>query len=147
MQFRCYRCGYVLGGGMPPLEALSIEQAAGQIDLSQYVQLQDTVYDGLTPANLCDFCLRAVADFREHYELQGEDETFDGAQVRRDSYHRAEFDNRSLTCRTCQWTYTVDDGPFQSVLYNRWQQIHMLVMAGCIVDQLVQLVITGYEVR
>ena len=150
MQFRCYRCGYVLGGGMPPLEALSIEQAAvvGEINLAQYAELEGTVYDGLSPANLCDFCLRAVADFREHYELQREGETFAEAQVRRDAYqsHRAEFKNRSLTCKTCQWTYTVQDGPLRCVLYNRWQQVHMLVMAGCNVVELVQLVTSGMEI-
>ena len=76
-------------------------------------------------------------------EDQGE--TWAEAQAWRLAHHVAEFEKKSLVCKTCEWTYTVQDGPSRQVLYNRWMQIHKLVMAGCNVVELTELVMSGME--
>lgn len=67
MNFRCYSCGTVFHEGLPPMEALSDQQAslvgAPRVEVTDFAaMLLGTVFEGMTPANFCDVCLLALVD-------------------------------------------------------------------------------------
>lgn len=63
MQFRCYSCGLVFRDGIPPLEALSIDQLGTGSSEIHHDLLYGTPYEGLSTFNFCMFCLTAIQDF------------------------------------------------------------------------------------
>jgi hypothetical protein len=134
MQFSCVRCGFKFHNGLPPLEALSRDQSMFVGDdvnpVDQYVFLQGTIYDGLSPANLCDFCLRCVADYQQLYAA-------DVVQPHRCRFVMVDHHTHRLECDDCDWTSddfyrenNVDPYEWdQHVLFNRLMQIHQIFMS------------------
>lgn len=68
MQFRCYMCGLVMHDGIPPLEALSAQQAAevgapvpeGE---RRFHTLEGTPYEGMSVYSFCSFCLTYITEY------------------------------------------------------------------------------------
>lgn len=67
MKFVCYTCGFVFHHGIPPVEALSTEQApaAGPIHEhnNRFTILEGTRFEGMSTYNFCSFCLVVITDF------------------------------------------------------------------------------------
>ena len=65
MQFSCYACGLKFSDGLPPIEALSIQQlgAVGERPTIQHDLLFGTKWEGLSTANFCAFCITVIRDF------------------------------------------------------------------------------------
>lgn len=76
MQYRCYACGFKLGTGMPPVEALSAAQnqlVGAEDDLQRHDVLRNTKFEGMSTYSFCTFCLLVLQmaegtwDIREKY--------------------------------------------------------------------------------
>lgn len=82
MQYRCYSCGLKLGDGIPPIEALSTNQAAAVGAVEDAPQrhdlLQGTKFEGMSTYSFCSFCLHMIQTAPDAFE--GRQEMYDSVR-------------------------------------------------------------------
>jgi hypothetical protein len=114
MKFRCYACGLEFRNGLPPLEALSVEQYRHEF---HHDVLVGTAFEGMSPYGFCAFCLSVIRDFplamEDKNDLPG---------------HHMVFTEHNLTCE-CGWfmCYPIpQDWNWKNVLRNRSMNMHVI---------------------
>lgn len=138
MQFRCHRCGYVFHNGLPPIEALSVDQSVivGVVfDGDPNDVLVGTVFEGMTVHNLCTFCLQAVVLHPEMFAKDGapeEHNNFNWVSGPRQDLAPRRIATTTLECKDCGWKFTLSGFKVNNVsthvLMNRLQVLHFLGM-------------------
>jgi hypothetical protein len=121
MVTKCPLCGFRLHNGPPTPAELSAAQArlvdGPAIDRDA---LDGTIFEGMSPRSLCDFCRFALTTFPEMF---AEDEYREMPHVAHTSISGATDADAKLVCDTCGCEQRTD-GPLEWVTANRRRALH-----------------------